>query len=184
MYQYLGASSMLTTAHRALGIPPEFAAQFGDAPLVSVGFYGVWVGDLLFKTSKLRTAASFEKILNAYPSSRIFENWRFMAQFGYYVAEQESNKPKGLKAYPFLGYSWNLYYIDNSVRMSILSVDGGAGADWFIPQTPVLVGVQASYNHSWNLSAAKEVVNNVSGLSIKAHIAIFIFEKKNPFGWN
>ncbi|TAE29478.1 MAG: hypothetical protein EAZ92_06180 [Candidatus Kapaibacterium sp.] len=183
MYQYLGASSTLTTAHRALGIPPEFAAQFGDAPLVSVGFYGVWVGDLLFKTNKLRTSFGIEKFLNAYPSPRILENIRFPIQFGYYVFEQETTR-KGLKAYPFLGFSSSIYFVDNGVRMNIISVDGGAGADWFIPQTPLLVGIQASYNHSWNLRAAQDVANNVGGVCVKAQISIFIREKKNFWGWD
>ncbi len=174
---------MLTTGHRTLGIPPEFAAQFGDAPLVSFGLHGVWLGDLLFKTNKLRTSYGIEKILNAYPSPRILENIRFAVQFGYYVFEQEMTQ-KGLKAYPFLGFSSSIYYVDNGVRLSVASVEGGAGVDWFVPQTPLLVGIQASYNHSWNLRAAQNVANNVGGVCVKAQVSIFIREKKNPLGWD
>lgn len=182
MYQYLGAISSMTTGHRTLGIPPEFAAQYGDAPLVSVGFHGVWIGDLLFRSKNLRSSFSFEKYVNAYPSVRIFENIRIAAQIGYIVFEQNSAQT-GLKAYPFLGYAANTYYIDNGVRMRLFTAEGGVGVDYFIPKTPILVGFQASYNHSWNLLAAKEVSNNIGGISAKVQVSIFVYERKNVWGW-
>ena len=179
MIQYLGVTSTMTTDHRTLGIPAEYAAPYGSAPLVSIGLNVVIMGDLLFKTNKLRTAAQIEKFLNVYPSARIFENLRTSVQFGYYVFEQPN-----FKAYPFLGFGSGVYNIDNGVRLSIINVEGGAGIDYFIPKTPLLVGIQAAYQHNWNIRAAKETTNNIGGLAVRAQVSVFIREKFNYWGWD
>jgi hypothetical protein len=179
MLQYIGVSSTMTTDHRTLGLPSEFATPYGNAPLTSIGINAVIMGDLLFKTNQLRTSTQIEKFLNAYPSSKIMENWRLGMQFGYYIFEQPN-----FKAYPFIGFGMGFYYVGNGVRVGLYNAEGGAGLDYFIPKTPLLLGVQASYNHNWNLRAAKETTNNIGGLAVRAQVSVFIREKFNYWGWD
>jgi hypothetical protein len=179
MIQYLGAVSSFSTDQRTIGIPAEFARQYGNAPLVGFGLNNVWIGDLLFKTNKLRSSITIEKLLNVYPSPRILENIRFSFQMGYYVFEQPN-----FKAYPFLGFGSSIFYVENGVRLSVTSVEGGAGADYYIPKTPLMIGLQAAYSHGFNIRAPQDVANNQSGFTARAHVSIFIREKFNYWGWD
>jgi hypothetical protein len=179
MIQYLGAVSSMSTDQRTIGIPSEFARQYGNAPLVGFGLNILWIGDLLFKTNQLRSSFTLEKLLNVYPSPRILENFRGSFQIGYYVYEQPN-----FKAYPFLGFGSSIFYVENGVRLNISSAEGGIGADYFIPKTPLMLGLQAAYSHGFNIRAPQDVANNQSGFTARAHVSIFIREKFNYWGWD
>jgi hypothetical protein len=179
MIQYLGVASSMSANQRSIGIPTEYAKQYGNEPLVGFGLYNVWIGDLLFKTNKTRSSITIEKLLNVYPSSRILENIRFSFQMGYYVYEQPN-----FKAYPFLGVGSNFFYVDSGVRLNITYVEGGAGVDYFIPKTPLMIGLQASYSHGFNIYAPQDIPNNQSGFTARAYISVYIREKFNYWGWD
>jgi hypothetical protein len=179
MIQYLGVVSSMSANQRSIGIPAEYARQYGNAPLVGFGLNILWIGDLLFKTNQLRSSFTLEKLLNVYPSSRILENVRGSFQIGYYVFEQPN-----FKAYPFLGFGSSIFYVENGVRLSVTSVEGGAGADYYIPKTPLMIGLQAAYSHGFNIRAPQDIANNQSGFTARAHVSLYIREKFNYWGWD
>jgi hypothetical protein len=179
MIQYLGVVSSMSANQRSIGIPAEYAQQYGNAPLIGFGLNNVWIGDLLFKTNKTRFSTTIEKLLNVYPSSRILENIRGSFQMGYYVFEQPH-----FKAYPFLGFGSNIFFVDNGVRLSIYYAEGGAGVDYFIPKTPLMFGLQAAYSHGFNIRAPQDIANNQSGFTARAHVSLYIREKFNYWGWD
>jgi hypothetical protein len=177
--QYIGVSSSFSVNQRTVGIPEPFASQYGNMPLVSFGIHSVNIGDLLFKTNKMRVSASAEKILNAYPSTRLLENFCGSFQLGYYVYEQPN-----FKAYPFVGFGTSVFFIDNGVRLSTFSLDGGVGVDYFIPKTPLMLGLQAVYGHLFNLRAAQGTQSNQPGFTARATVSIFLRDKYNFWGWD
>ncbi len=178
MRQYVGAASTLTTNHRSLGLPAEYAAQYGNMPLSSVGINFIAIGNFLFQTNRLRSSVTFERFVNVYPSNKILENFRECLQIGYYVYERDA-----IKLYPFIGGTVGLYYIDNGIRLGVFAAEAGAGLDYFIPKTSLLAGLQVSYNHTWNIRSAADAVGNIGGVAVRAHVSILFSERTTWWGW-
>ncbi len=179
MKQYIGAVSSLAANQRTVGIPIEYSSQIGNAPIAALGLNLFWWGDLLFHTSKLRSGATFSKLLNTYPNPRILENVQTEIQFGYALLETPS-----LKAYPLIGFGATTLSLDSLSRVSHLLVFGGAGVDYFQPNTPLVFTLQAAYNHTFNLRSAVETSGNQPGFTIKAGVSLWIRDKRTYWGWD
>jgi hypothetical protein len=147
--------------------------------LMSIGITSVAIGDLLFKTNKLHTQANFEKFINVYSSSKLLENIHTSLQVGYFVFEQPNSS-----VYPFLGLGVNIFLIDKGIRLQTLSGEAGIGIDYFIPTTPFLMGLQASYSHAFNLRAPEYVSNNQGGFTLRAQMSVFIMNRYSAIGWD
>ncbi|MCU0426391.1 MAG: hypothetical protein MUF71_12275 [Candidatus Kapabacteria bacterium] len=169
MKQYIGISGSSVMNNRAVGLPAQYAEQIGNTPLLSLGISTVWWGDLLLHTNNIRTQMFMEKFLNAYPSPKLLENIRMGMEFGYALVETPT-----LKVYPFLGFSQAFITVDALARVSLLSANIGAGADYFLPNTPLAFSFQASYNHAWNLRAASEVPNSQPGIIARATVVVLL----------
>lgn len=178
MKQYLGASSVMFSHQRLVGLPEQYNFQFGNAPIIGIGITAFWWGDLLFQTNKLRWGGALAKFVNTYPSPKLFENLRTEFQFGYLVAETPV-----LKAYLYLGYGGSIFSLDSISRIFLLSVEGGMGVDYFLPNTPLVFTLQAGYNHSFNLRAASDAPGNQPGLVLRANISFFLRDKYTYWGF-
>jgi hypothetical protein len=179
MRNYIGVASSYSLNQRTVGIPTEYATRYGNAPLMSFGLNVVLIGDLLFQSNQIRTQATIERYLNVYPSSKLIENLRTSFEIGYNVIETPT-----LNVYPFVGFGVGLFHLDSLVRLFGYSAEGGIGADYFIPSTPFLLGLQAAYSHSFNFSAPIDTPNNQPGITLRAHVSIFLRNKYSAFGWD
>lgn len=175
---YLSASSAIRTNLRTVGLPEQFSTQFGNAPVAGVGIGILYWGDLLFRTSKLRTVLTLGKSLNVYPSAKLFANSYLECQIGYAVWETPA-----LKAYPFIGYGFSDFWLDSVSRLLAFSGEAGVGVDYFLPNTPLVVTLQAGYNHAFNRNAAMGVANNQPGMVVRTGISIFLFDRQAVFGF-
>jgi hypothetical protein len=178
MRNYIGIVGSYTTNQRTVGIPPEFAMQFGNMPLMSIGINAMTIGDLLLKSKQVRSQVTIEKYLNVYPSSKLLENIRSSIQIGYNIFETPI-----INVYPFVGLEIGFFNLDSLVRRSNYSIEGGIGVDYFIPSTPLVVGVQAAYGHSFNFRAPADTPNNQHGFAVRAHISFFYMNRYSAFAW-
>jgi hypothetical protein len=175
---YIGVNGTLSVNQRSVGITREAATYFGNEALTSFGINFINTGDLLFKTSNLRLQSSLEKFLNVYPSPRLLENIKSSVTIGYYVLEVSN-----ISAYPFGGLGVNMFFIDRGIRLATLTLEAGAGIDYFVPATPLMIGLQASYNHAFNNVIVPDVSNNQAGMTLRAHVSIFLMKRYNFIGW-
>ena len=177
--QYLGVSGTSLLNQRTVGLQEQYAAQIGNTALLSVALSSIYWGDLLLRNNNIRFQLSLEKFLNAYPSPKLFENFRFGMEFGYAVLETPS-----LKVYPFLGFSQSFFYVDSLARVYLINANAGVGADYSLPGTPLLFSLQASYNHAWNGRAAADAPSsNQPGLIVRANVAVLVQTRRNYWGW-
>ena len=177
--QYLGVSGTSLLNQRTVGLPEQYAAQIGNTPLLSLAISSIYWGDLLLRNNNIRLQISLEKFLNAYPSPKLFENFRAGMELGYAVLETPS-----LKVYPFLGYSQSLFNVDSLARVFLLNANAGVGVDYFLPRTPLLFSLQASYNHAWNGRAAADAPSsNQPGLAVRANVVVLLQTRRNYWGW-
>jgi hypothetical protein len=175
---YMSASSAMRTNLRTVGLPEQFSTQFGNAPVAGVGIGILYWGDLLFRTSKLRTVLTLGKSLNVYPSAKLFANSYVECQIGYAVWETPT-----LKAYPFIGYGFSDFWLDSVSRLLAFSGEAGVGVDYFLPNTPLVVTLQVGYNHAFNRNAAMGTANNQPGIAVRTGISIFLFDRQAAFGF-
>lgn len=176
--QYIGVSSTLGTNQRSVGLSREFAERYGDMPLASIGISAIIVGDLLFKLNNLRIQANIEKYVNTYPSSKLLENIRADFSLGYYLWEYQN-----IRTFPFLGAGSQMFFLDAGIRKLAMTVEGGIGVDYFIPSSPLLVGFQASYNHTFNVFNVPGVVSNQPGFNMRVHLSFFLAKRYTFTVW-
>jgi hypothetical protein len=175
---YWGINATTVANQRTVGLLENNAAQYGNGVMHSLGINAIIIGDLLFRSSRLRSQVSFDKFLNAYPSGQLLENTRFSASYGYNIIESES-----FYAYPLLGISSSNFYVDTSARILLVSAETGIGADYRIAGTPIMLSVQATYLHSFNIFHAKDARIDQPGFAVKAYISFFIRDKHTYWGW-
>ncbi len=179
MRQHFGISSSLGLNQRSVGLPEEFRAKYGNEPVIGIGISSMSWGDLLFQTSKLRWGVSLHKLLNTFPNARIFENLQTDIQCGYAVLETPT-----LKVYPFLGVGTTTIALDSITRIAFLNVNGGVGAEYFLPNSPIVLSLQAAYNHTFNILARGNVPNNEPGLTVRMGCFLYLRSRYNYWGWD
>jgi hypothetical protein len=179
MKYYFGISSSIATNQRTVGLPSEYHSQFGNDPVIGIGVGTIIWGDSFLKTEKLRTSMTFMKYLNTYPNPKILENLQMDLQFGYAVIETSH-----LKMYPMVGFGSSIISLDSLTRIALLNLSGGIGADYLIPNTPLLLTLQASYNHSFNLRSPVDIPNSQSGFNLRAGVSIYLRSRYSVSGWD
>lgn len=166
---YLGITASYIPNQRSVGIPEQYAAKYGNEPLMTIGISYTTIGNFIFGSRRLRNQTTFEKIMNTYPSSKLLENFNLTTQFGYNVLETQT-----LNLYPFLGGRSSVFYLDAGIRLSIVSAESGIAVDYLIAGTPLRVSIQAGYSHSWNFLAPADTKNNQAGFLLRFNTSLWL----------
>jgi hypothetical protein len=69
------------------------------------------------------------------------------------------------------------------IYMSASSAMRTVGLDYFLPNTPLVVTLQAGYNHAFNRNAAMGTANNQPGMVVRTGVSIFLFDRQAVFGF-
>jgi hypothetical protein len=165
---YFGITASYMSNQRSVDIPQEYALKYGNEPLVSIGISYTTIGNFLFQSRYLRNQTSLEKILNTYPSSKLLENFNMTTQFGYNILETQT-----LNIYPFLGGRSSVFYIDDAIRLWIVSAESGLAVDYLFVGTPFRFSLQVGYSHAWNLRAPVDVTGNQAGFILRTNISLW-----------
>jgi hypothetical protein len=143
---YIALLGGLLTNSRTVGFPTSLEVQ--NTPLFYVGASWEELGSTVFENRKFRPSVSYSLLFGHFTGaviSDILANVRFQANLGYTVYQ---NDPVGL--YPFLGIGAQRVRVDNTSAAVQLFAQGGLGIDYFLPQSPVLIGLRSGYIYTAN----------------------------------
>lgn len=116
--------------------------------------------------------------MNGYPASSFIKNYRMQAAVGYNVITEAS-----YHLYPFAGiYGLQSQAINDSTDVSSIPFQLGIGGEYFIKQTPLVIGLQCSYQYTLPIFS---IINNefttdnivspgLSGFNAKLYVGVHL----------
>ncbi len=136
---YVAVSGNFSTNTRNVSIGVQ-----DDQPTTIFGISFASIGHKFFHSRRLRTFIHLEKIMNGYPASSFIRNYRMQAAVGCNVITEAS-----YHLYPFAGiYGLQSQAINDSTDVSSIPFQLGIGGEYFIKQTPLVIGLQCSYQYT------------------------------------
>jgi hypothetical protein len=164
---FIAVQAGLITNTRAVGSAES--KNIDNTPVFHLGLSQETIGSAFFEDSRFRSSYSLGVVGGAFQGNvwtDIANNLRFQTSTGYIVWQE-----RGLNLYPYIGIGAQRFRADSSNGLFTILIQGGIGAEYLVPQTPLLLGARLGYNYTIAslFALPKNIVPNQGGFGIQLY---------------
>lgn len=170
---YLAVQGGLITNTRAVGSAES--KNIENTPVFHLGISQETIGNNFFEDTRFRLSTSIGLVMSVFQGnvwSDVANNLRFQTSTGYVVYQE-----RGVHLYPFVGLGMQRFRIDSTSAIFSVLLQGGIGAEYLVPQSPLMLGAKAGYNYTMTslFALPKNVVPNQGGFGLQVYAGIRLF---------